>query len=117
MPSLDKPCLLLPHLSKRSTVYVCVPVDTSIATRSPVLETLMEFDGPVEMPGGVSVDDFEAWAALSTDDPSALDESELCLARKVPIVIRLVVNLRSCSLWRSNHSRCGHVGRRQAGSQ
>lgn len=97
MPSLDNPCLLLPHLSKRSTVYVCIPVDTSIATRSPVLETLMEFEGTVEMPGGVSVDDFEAWAALSTDDPSALDEGELCLALKVSIIIVLVANLRSCS--------------------
>lgn len=83
MPSLDKPCFLLPHGSERSNVYVCIPVDTGLATKSPVLETLMEFDGLVEMPEGISLDDFEAWAAIATQDPSQLALEELSLGLKV----------------------------------
>ena len=83
MPSREKPCLLLPHGCERSPVYVCIPVDPGLATKSPVIETLMEFDGLVEMPEGIALDDFEAWAAIATEDPSQLALEELSLALQV----------------------------------
>lgn len=83
MPSLENPCLLLPHGCERSPVYVCIPVDPDLATKSPVIETLMEFDGFVELPEGIALDDFEAWAAIATEDPSQLALEELSLALQV----------------------------------
>lgn len=83
MPSLEKPCLLVPHGSERSTAYICIPVDPDLAMRSSVLETLLEFEGFVDLPEGITLDDFETWAEVSTQDPSTLSLNQLALAMQV----------------------------------
>eukprot|EP00892_Ulva_mutabilis_P007302 jgi/Ulvmu1/4944/UM205_0006.1 len=80
MPSVESPCFLLPHDSQRSAAYICIPVDTEIAERSPVLETLIEYEGLVRMPAGITLDEFLARAALQENDVKELSDDELGLA-------------------------------------
>lgn len=83
MPSLENPCLLLPGGCQRSPVYMCVPVDPGLAKMSSVLETLMEFEGLVELPGGVSFSEFEEWSTSVVEDASTLMLEEISSALQV----------------------------------
>ena len=83
MPSVESPCFLLPHGCERSAVYMCIPVDQNVAKMSSVLETLTEYDGIVDMPCGVSCDDFEAWSEMVTQDHCDLTVDELVSAIQV----------------------------------
>lgn len=76
---------------------MCVPVEPELAKESPVLDTLMEFEGLVEMPQGVSLDDFERWATIVTEDPSKLDLTQLGFALRVRPASSILIDAATIS--------------------
>lgn len=71
---------LVPH-GAESRAYVCFPVD-SAAQRSPVLTTLIEFDGVSELPDGLTTADLLAWADLQPERAHAMSVEDLTFALK-----------------------------------
>lgn len=87
MAALDSPDPLvlrvLPHGSETSSDCVCVPIEAELAKTSSVLETLLEFDGCVELPAGVSVENLVEWAAIARQEPSSLSLGQLGVGLQV----------------------------------
>lgn len=76
-------CWILPPGRPRCRAYVCIPVEDSLASRSPVIETLMEIEGIAELPDGVPVADFLSWSSMATDELSAFHADDVCQALRV----------------------------------
>lgn len=74
---------MLPHGSKKSSVYVCTPVDPELSSRSEVMSSLMETAGLAELPEGVSLGNFLSWSSIALDEMSGLPVAELATALEV----------------------------------
>lgn len=83
MACVESPCFLLEHGTARSSVYVCIPVDATLASRSPVLTTLIESSGVKELPEGVTLDSFQTWCTVDPRNTSKDEPGELATAIQV----------------------------------
>lgn len=79
----DNICLILPHGSGRSRAYVAFPVDERLASRSPVMETLIETEGIANLPEGIQASEFLKWCNTDIDAAASLPAEEVCVALRV----------------------------------
>ena len=61
---IDGPCFILPPQAATARAYVCIPVAEEVASRSSVMDTLMNSEGIATFPDDVTVSDYFAWSAL-----------------------------------------------------
>lgn len=92
-------CWILPPGRPRCRAYVCIPIEDSLARRSPVIETLMEIEGIAELPDGVPVADFLSWSSMATDELSAFHADDVCQALRVSLAPN------GCVCWRYHSCR------------
>lgn len=74
---------IVPQGHADARAYICFPVAESMATRSSVIETLIDLNGIIELPAGVEVTDLLKWAELQHDDAQNLSAEQLSHALKV----------------------------------
>lgn len=77
MASTEHPRLLLPHGAEKANAYFCLPINASLAARSPVIETLKELHGEPEVLAGVTTEDFLAWTSSDTSAACALPDDAI----------------------------------------
>lgn len=90
MACVESPCFLLEHGTVRSSVYVCIPVDATLAERSPVLQNFLRSSGVKELPEGVTVDSFQTWCTVRCGNPldtSKHEPEELVAALQVRMAL------------------------------
>lgn len=94
MATCDDPLILLPYAEEKSSVYVCVPVDPELVTRSVALAGLMETGGLAHLPQGVTSDKFRTWHDMPMDDLASQDAAAIFEALEV----RFVLHRGMCSM-------------------
>lgn len=99
MPEDTSICWILPRGQPRRRAYVCIPVEDSLAQRSPVIETLMESGGIAELPDGVTVSGLALWSSMDPDLMSSRTTADIAQALQVrtlvPDIVGFSVRLRS----------------------
>lgn len=85
MTTMDGVSFIVSRGHAHARAYFCFPVEECTRMRSPVIDTLREFGGIVELPEGVELAELQAWAALQPSQAPEMSPEQLCTALKVDL--------------------------------
>ena len=85
-----------PSGGNQTSAYFCIPLEQSLISRSPVLATLLENTGDVELPAEISTDEFLEWAKAPVESAASMPAKQICVA------LQVLPDAPFCGQWPSN---------------
>lgn len=80
---MDTTTFIVPRGCAKAPAYLCTPLDDAMASRSPVLASLMSFEGITELPPEIVMSDLQTWAELRQEEAPEMSTEQLYHALKV----------------------------------
>lgn len=81
----EPPCLLAPDGCGKANTFLCLPIDDKQVSRSPILKTLMEYRGRLEVLNGISRDDFFTWTTANVREAPNMSSQDVARVLQVRI--------------------------------